>query len=140
MKNRASFLVVRTKLQRHLIWLVFVSMAIPTLILGGVVLVLVRFPAAPLEEIAPEEIRVRLLVTICVLIPVLATAFFGWAFYLTNRMVGPVERMIQELEARVRGTASGPIVLRPKDLLLPLAERINVVIAEWEKLKETPGA
>lgn len=140
MKNRASFLVVRTKLQRHLIWLVFVSMAIPTLILGGVVLVLVRFPAAPLEEIAPEEIRVRLLVTICVLIPVLATAFFGWAFYLTNRMVGPVERMIQELEARVRGTASGPIVLRPKDLLLPLAERINLVIAEWEKLKKTPGA
>ena len=53
---------------------------------------------------------------------------------------GPVERMIRELDARLGGTASGPIVLRPKDLLRPLAEKINRVMAEWEKSRPTPPA
>lgn len=130
---------MKSKLQGHLLWLVFLSMAIPTLILGGVVLVLVEFPSQ-MAETNPEEFHVRLLLSICVLTPVVATALFSWAFFLTNRMVGPVERMIQELDARVRGTASGPIILRPKDLLIPLAEKINAVIAEWEKLKKTQGS
>jgi hypothetical protein len=139
MKNRGSLLVVKTKLQGHLLWLVFLSMAVPTLILGGVVLVHVNYPSASLDGTPPEETRARMLLYIIVLAPVLTAAFLCWAFYLTNRMVGPVDRMIKELDARISGTASGPIVLRPKDLLLPLSERINQVIAEMEKLKKARG-
>lgn len=111
-------------------------MAVPILILGGLILV---HPSLSLAGPISEELRARLLMGILVLAPVLATGFLCWAFYLTNRMVGPVDRMVQELDARLRGTASGPIVLRPKDLLLPLAEKINLVVAEWEKLKKDQG-
>ncbi len=139
MKNRGPIFAVKTKLQSHLIWLVFFSMAVPTLILGGGALVLVHYSTTAVEGMTPEEIRTHILFSICVLFPVMAAAIFSWAFFLTNRMVGPVERMIGELDARLRGTASGPIVLRPKDLLIPLADRINLVIAEWEKLKKPEG-
>ncbi len=139
MKNRGPILAVKTKLQSHLIWLVFFSMAVPTLILGGGALVLVRYSITAVDGTTPEEMRARILLSICVLFPVMAAAIFFWAFHLTNRMVGPVERMINELDARLRGTASGPIVLRPKDLLIPLADRINLVIAEWENLKKPQG-
>jgi hypothetical protein len=45
--------------------------------------------------------------------------------------------MTQELDARLRGTASGPIALRPKDMLLPLAEKINLLVADLEKLRKS---
>ena len=41
--------------------------------------------------------------------------------------------MIKELDAHIQGTASGAIALRKKDLLAPIVERINVIIAKSEK-------
>lgn len=120
-------------------WLVFCAMAVPTLVLGVVVVVLLRYPFDLFGGVTPEATRARVLLAICVLSPVVVIGLFSWAFFLTNRMVGPVERMIRELDARLRGTASGPIILRPKDLLLPLAEKVNLVIAEWEQCKKGRG-
>ena len=137
MKSRGPLLAVKTKLQSQLIWLVFLSMAVPTLILGGLVS---THPVIALAGPIPEEMRGAILLGIVVLGPVLAAVFLCWAFHLTNRMVGPVDRMDQELDARLRGTASGPIVLRPNDLLLPLAEKINLVVADWEKVKKALGS
>ena len=136
MKNRGPNLAVKTKLQSRLIWLVFLSMATPSVSLGGLLLL---SPSNPLLGPISEELRAKILMAIFVLSPVMATALLYWAFHMTNRMVGPVDRMIQELDARVRGTASGPIVLRPGDLLLPLSAKINLVIADWEKLKKAQG-
>lgn len=137
MKNRGPLLVVKTKLQSPLIWLVFMAMALPTIILGGGSLLLLRDSADSGMAGVQVEVRVVVLVSMIVLFPVSAALLFGWAFYLTNRIVGPVERMIREIDARILGTGSGPIVLRPKDLLVPLAERINGLIEELEKRKRS---
>ncbi len=134
MKNRGPLLAVKTKLQGRLIWLVFAAMAIPTVIFGGGALLLLDTGDLGLGS-AQGEMRVGILVSIVVLFPVTSALLFCWAFYLTNRIVGPVDRLINELDARLQGTASGPVILRPKDLLLPLAERINSLIAAWEKDK-----
>ncbi|HQF40239.1 MAG TPA: hypothetical protein PK322_14070 [Opitutaceae bacterium] len=139
MKNRGSLLTVKTKLQGHLLWLVFCSMAVPTLVLGGVVLVLLGYPFELHAGAAPEATRARVLLALCVAAPVVFIGLLSWAFLLTNRIVGPVERMIRELDARLLGTASGPINLRPKDLLLPLVEKINLLLAEWERSKKDGG-
>ncbi len=95
-------------------------------------------PLLPLAifDAAPEEFRVNALIAIAILFPFLAAILFCWAFYLTNRLVGPIERMQRELDSRIEGTATGPIVLRPKDLLIPLADKINVLIAEREELRQ----
>ncbi len=140
MKNRAPLLVVKPKLQGHLLWLVFVAMALPTVFFGGALWLLVYCFGGLSPQMGPDESRVRVLQLVLILFPVWATGLFCWAFHLTNRVVGPVERMIRELDARLGGTASGPIVLRPKDLLRPLAEKINRVVAEWEKSRPTPPA
>ena len=139
MKNRGSLLTVKTKLQGHLLWLVFCSMAVPTLALGVLVLVLLRYPFDLFAGGTPEETRARVLLVLCIAAPVVFIGLLSWAFFLTNRIVGPVERMIRELDERLRGTASGPIILRPKDLLRPLAEKINLVIADWEQNKKNRG-
>ena len=120
-------------------WLVFCSMAVPTLALGVLVVVLLRYPFDLFAGGTPEETRAGVLLALCVLSPVVFIGLLSWAFFLTNRIVGPVERMIRELDARLRGTASGPIILRPKDLLLPLAEKINLLIAEREESKKDRG-
>jgi len=140
MKRRGSLLTVKTKLQGHLMWLVFCSMAVPTLVLGIVVVMLLGYPFDLFAGATPDATRARVLLTLCVSSPVVLIGLLCWAFFLTNRIVGPVERMIRELDARLDGTASGPISLRPKDQLLPLAEKINLVIAKWEQSKTDRGA
>lgn len=135
MKNRRPLLSVKTKLQGQLLWLVFAAMAVPTLVLGGGVMLLA--PLLPLADLdaTPEEFRASVLIGIAIIFPFLAAALFCWAFFLTNRLVGPIERMLRELDARIEGTATGPITLRPKDLLIPLVDKINVLIAEREELR-----
>ena len=43
--------------------------------------------------------------------------------------------MIRELGQRIAGQGTGPIVLRPGDQLIPLADQINVLLKERESLK-----
>jgi hypothetical protein len=53
----------------------------------------------------------------------------AWAYVQTNRIVGPVERMIKALDARIDGTATGSVVVRKNDALEPLADRINMIVS-----------
>jgi len=106
-------------------------MAVPCLLLGGAV-----FLQGPLEFMVgrlSDDTRDKIMLGLTVLTPVLLCAVIVWAYVQTNRIVGPVDRMIKELDAHLEGTGSGSIALRKQDLLAPLVERINALIARSEK-------
>lgn len=138
MKNRGSVIVAKTHLQRRLMWLIFLSMSVPCLLLGAAVAI-----QGPLEFISgnlSDDLKDELMLGLTVLTPVLLSAVIAWAYVQTNRIVGPVERMIKTLDARIEGTGTGSIVLRKDDALEPLADRINVIVSRWESLKTKEGA
>jgi hypothetical protein len=138
MKNRGTVLAAKTDLQRRLMWLILISMSVPSLLLGGAVMV--QGPLDFLSGNLPDDLRDELLLGLMVLTPVLLTAVIVWAYVQTNRIVGPIERMITVLDARIQGTGTGSIVLRKKDLLAPLADRINEIVTRWESLKKADGS
>jgi len=92
--------------------------------------------SAPNAGVSPPEVIAGATCYIAVVFPVLIAVLLYWVFSGTNRIVGPIERMTHELDERIQGHRSGPIVLRPGDKLIPLVDKINVLLEEREKLKE----
>jgi hypothetical protein len=135
MNKRGPTLKEKTKLQNRLIWMIFTAMAIPTLVLGGAMYLMIAKLSPPNANVSPHEVIVGIMGYVAVLFPVLISGLLYWAFHGTNRIVGPIERMTVELNRRIEGQASGPIVLRPGDQLVPLVEKINVLLEERENLK-----
>ena len=91
--------------------------------------------SAPNSNVSPHEVIVGIMGYVAVLFPVLVTALLYWAFHGTNKLVGPIERITQELDRCIEGQKSGPIVLRPGDHLIPLVDKINGLLQERENLK-----
>lgn len=136
MKQRQPVLKVRTKLQNQLIWMICAAIAVPTLVLGGSMYWMVTRITAPNASVSPPEVIAGVTRYIAVLFPLLIAVLLYWVFSGTNKLVGPIERMIRELDQRVLGQKSGPIVLRPGDHLVPLVDKINALLEQRDKLKE----
>ena len=92
--------------------------------------------SAPNTTMSPHEVIVGIMGYVAVLFPVSIAALLYWVFRGTNTLVGPIERMAQELDRRIEGQKSGPIVLRPGDQLVPLVDKINVLLEERDNLKK----
>jgi len=136
MTKRGPTLKVKSKLQNQLIWMIFTAMAIPTLVLGGSMYLMITKLSAPNTSGSLHEVIVGIMGYVAVLFPVSVAALLYWAFHGTNKLVGPIERMTQELDRRIEGQMTGPIVLRPGDQLIPLVDKINVLIEERDNLKK----
>jgi len=136
MNERCPTLKVKTKLQNQLIWMIFAAMSIPTLVLGGSMCLMIARLSAPNTTMSPHEVIVGIMGYVAVLFPVSIAALLYWVFRGTNKLVGPIERMTQELDRRMEGQKSGPIVLRPGDQLIPLVDKINVLLEERDNLKK----
>jgi hypothetical protein len=136
MNKRGPTLKVKTKLQNQIIWMIFTAMAIPTVILGGSMYFMIVKLSAPDAAVSAHEVIVSVMGYVAVLFPVLIAGLLFWAFHGTNKLVGPIERMTQELDRRIEGEKSGPIVLRPGDKLIPLVDKINVLLEERDNLKK----
>lgn len=136
MKKRGALLSVKTKLQNELVWMVIAAMAIPTFVFGGAMYYMIAKLTAPGPGLSLEEVVLDLTPYIAVLFPALVTLLLSWVFSATDKLVGPVDRMIQELDKRIQGQQTGPIVLRPGDRLMPLADKINVLLQGQESSKQ----
>lgn len=134
--NRRPTLTVKTQLQNQLIWMICAAMAIPTIILGGALYLIVSQISAPTSGQSAQEIIMSVMRYVGVLFPLASGILLHWVFSGTNKIVGPIERITRELESRIDGRGHGPIVLRPGDQLTPLANGINTLIAEREHLKQ----
>lgn len=52
----------------------------------------------------------------------------GWTYYITNRIVGPHNRIIKELDDLIDGSKEGPITVRKDDKMFSeLVSRINKI-------------
>lgn len=135
--KRGPVLSVKTRLQNKLIWMICAAMAVPTVILGGAIYwIAVQLSPTAAVRAVPHEIVARVVLYVAILFPLCSGVLLYWVFAGTNKLVGPIERLTRELESSVRGERSGPIVLRPGDELLPLAEKINVLLQERERVKQ----
>jgi len=135
MRKRGSTLEVKTHLQRKLIWMICAALAMPTVVLGGSMYWMIARISSPTGGSSPQEVIADITRYIAVLYPLLSAALLYWVFRGTNKLVGPIERMIRELDQRIEGRGTGPIILRPGDQLIPLADKINVLLKERENLK-----
>lgn len=140
MKNRGPLLKVKTRFQNQLIWMVFTAMAIPTFVFGGAMYLIISRLSGPDASLSPQEVVVDVTRYIAVLFPVLIALLLCWAFYGTNKLVGPIDRIIRELDERIQGSKSGPIVLRPGDRLIPLVDKINLLLQQQDESKEHKAA
>ena len=136
MNKRGSILKVKSSFQNQLIWMVFTAVAIPTLIFGGSLYLLIARLSGPNASPSPHEVIVDVTRYVAILFPVSMALLLAWVFHGTNKIVGPLDRMMRELDERIRGNKSGPIVLRPGDRLIPLADKINALIEERDQLKK----
>ncbi len=136
MSKRGSVLTIKTNLQNQLIWMICAAMGVPTLILGGALYLVAAKLSNPTAGPAPHEIVASVVRYVAVLFPLASAALLYWVFKGTNNLVGPIERIIRELEQQLTGQRTGPIVLRPGDKLIPLADKINILLEERQGLKK----
>ncbi len=136
MTKRGPLLKVKTKFQNQLIWMVFTAMAIPTIVFGGSMYLLISKFSSPGATLSPHEVVMDVIPYVAVLFPVMVALLLGWAFYGTNKLVGPLDRIIRELDERIKGSKSGPIVLRPGDRLIPLVDKINLILQQRDNSKD----
>ena len=134
--KRKPTLEVKTQFQRRLMWMICAAMAMPTVVLGGTIYLIVARLSSPIGAASPHEVTLDITKYVAVLFPLLSAALLYWVFSGTNKLVGPLERIIHELEQRIEGQESGPIVLRPGDQLIPLVDKINTLLNERDGLKK----
>lgn len=128
---------VKTRLQNKLIWMICAAMGIPTIILGGALYwIAAEVTATTAGTAAPHEVVAGVVRYVAILFPLCSAGLLYWVFHGTNQLVGPIERITREVEKSARGERCGPIVLRPGDDLLPLADTINVLLQERDSVKQ----
>ncbi len=135
-QRKRKRLYIGTVAQKKLLNLIFASAIIPA---GIAVFVLYYIIFSLLEQqmATPEAITYHLIpvlqtvnLIILIAIPITLLIVLYLALVLSNRIMGPLYRIEKELDARISGEASGPIKVREKDVLKPLAEKINKLLSK----------
>ena len=89
MNQRCSRLKVTTKLQNQLVWMIFAAMAIPTLVLGGSMYLMMARLSAPNAGVTSHEVVVDIIGYVAVLFPVSIAALLFWAFHGPTSLLVP---------------------------------------------------
>ena len=113
---------------------VFIAILMPTAVVSGCFYALVRAITAA-KTMTGDEGHLLGSVNFWMLLVLFAfplSIFFAWliALKITNRIVGPIDRITREIEARLDGKKEGPIHLRPGDQLQDLMAQINRLLGK----------
>ncbi len=131
-KRKRNF--IGSSLQKKVLALVFISAFIPALVVAACLYYLVFAMLA--EQLGISEmvafnllpILVRVNTIILISLPVILGMILLWALEISHRIAGPVLRLEKALDDHISGDQTGPIVLREKDELKPLADKINELV------------
>ena len=126
------------QLHREIFFIVFWGTLLPTLVSAGGLFYLIftitadqlAFPEAIAYNLIPVLQKVTAIIIIVIPIAILIILYL--AFRISHKIVGPFDRIIRELDERLRRIKSGPIILRKDDKFSPLVEKINQIL---EKIK-----
>lgn len=79
--------------------------------------IILSFDAAQYREALPYML---------ILIAVMLICIIGWTYYISNRIVGPHNRIIRELDAMIEGNHKGQLSVRKDDAMFAeIVDRIN---------------
>lgn len=79
--------------------------------------IILSFDAAKYREALPYML---------ILIAVMLICIIGWTYYISNRIVGPHNRIIRELDAMIEGKSKGQLSVRKDDAMFAeIVDRIN---------------
>ena len=119
------------KLHRETFLLFLVAALLPTCI-AIVCLYYLIFGVTANEMGVPEAIASNLfpaaqkvLIILFVSIPVVVLALLIFAYRMSHAMLGPFDRIIKEIDDRIKGKKTGDITIRRKDKFRPLVDKIN---------------
>lgn len=136
MKNKRKKIYLGTTIQNKMLFLVFASAIIPATIIGLCMYYLI-FSMFAWQMVIPEAVAYNLIpivrkvnTVILVALPIILLVIWTIALELSHRIAGPVYRIEKELDERISGAKSGPIILRKKDELKILVEKINKLLGK----------
>ena len=125
--------------QSKYLLLVLIAMLAPILLVGFCFYTLVFdllarqlvFPEAIYANLEPVIHRVNTL--LIVTLPALILAILTCAIIISHRFSGPIERLERHLDMILAGDSHHKIILRKKDDLKGVADRINALVKRTQK-------
>lgn len=139
MEERRRKKFVDIPFQRKLLIFIFTSAMIPA-VMVTICLYYLIFNLLAQQMVIPEAIAYNLIpvakkVTIIIFIALPVTLFIIWvmAVEMSHRIAGPLFRLDRELDKRISGEDRGIIVVRRKDELQPLVDKINQLLDKINK-------
>jgi Na+/glutamate symporter len=134
--NKRKRIYLGTAFEKRLLFLVFISAAIPATIVAACMYYLIfnmmawqlAFPEAIAGILMPVLSKVNLVMLVS--LPVCLVLIWFAALGISHRVAGPLYRLEKDLDERIAGTKHGPIRLRQKDEFKALAERLNKLICK----------
>lgn len=135
-------LIVPGGLQFRYLKFLFLSMAVPTLLVTACLYYLIisivaqeiGFPEAIASALFPAMHRINILLAIGVPVVFLIILLIG--LFFSHRLAGPVFRLEKELERIAKGDTSSRIKFRKTDEFAGVAQGINKVLEHIESLKK----
>jgi hypothetical protein len=134
MKNNQRNFFICNKFQKKILILVFFSVIIPV-VLTVVCLYYLIFNVTANEMVFPEAIADNIIpaakkvaTIVLVLVPFSLLMTFWWAYHVSHKLVGPLNRLYRELDERIAGKTKAHIRFRKGDYLLELTHKINALL------------
>lgn len=125
MNYRRNVFKSANRFQNRLMWLIFFTLSIP---LSCIVFIFVWL-ALQGDVFQNEAEAISFVCTVVLaVVPLAMTLIWIFAYFITNRTVGSLHRIIKELDLRIRGEKKGPIPCREGDYTHELIEKINALI------------
>jgi len=135
-KNRRREKFLNSPFQKKMLLLIFIAAIVPsgivTICLYYIIFNLLAAQLGIPEAIAYNLLPVARKVNIIILttLPISLIIIWGIAVELSHRIAGPIFRLEKELDRVISGEQKTPLVLRKKDELKPLTEKINKIISK----------
>jgi hypothetical protein len=134
-KNNRRKKLFANNLHRDTFMMVLLSSILP-LFLVTVAFYYLIFQVTAEEVAIPEVITYNLIpaarkviVILLLTTPAMVMILMVIAHRLTHSLLGPFDRIVRELDDRLKNNKKDPIILRKKDKFIPLVERINKLLA-----------
>ncbi len=133
------FLITKNPLQFKYLMLILLSMLLPLFVVAGCLYYLMfqimaeqlAIPEAIAYNLLPVLNRINFLLLVG--IPPIIILLFIWGAMLTHRLIGPLERLEDDLKRISGGDYSVRLKLRKDDDLRPIADAVNDIIDRLEK-------